>query len=187
MRVVHARNQRSKAFALDHLASGERKRAHGPAVKRSRKGDEFVAAGVIASQLHRGFGGFGSGVSEVHPMRPAARRDGGQLLRQLHHVLVIEIGARHVDQALGLLFDGLHHLGVAMAGGGDGDPGIEVEKSVPIDIFDHRAFPARGHQRITTRVGRRKNLAVARDQLGGAWARQRRQNMREVQTDHFFG
>ena len=28
LRVVHARNQRSKAFALDHLAAGERKRAH---------------------------------------------------------------------------------------------------------------------------------------------------------------
>ena len=73
-----------------------------------------------------------------------------------------------------------------MAGGGYGDPGIEIEKPVPIDIFDHGAFPARGHQRITTGVGRRQNLAVAADEIGGAWARQGRQNMREVQTDHFF-
>jgi hypothetical protein len=72
-----------------------------------------------------------------------------------------------------------------MASGRDGDAGVEVEKPVPIDIFDHGAFTAGGDQRITTRVGRGKYTAVAFDQLGGAWAWQGRQNVGKVQTDHF--
>ena len=92
-----------------------------------------------------------------------------------------------MDQALRLAFDRLHHLRMAVAGGRHRDAGVEIEEPVSVDVFDHGAFAARGHQWITTRVRWRKNLGVALDHLGGARAGQRHQNMRKVQTNQFFG
>jgi hypothetical protein len=75
-----------------------------------------------------------------------------------------------VQELLRLIDDRLDDVGMRMAGGVDGNPGRAIEEQVPIDIFDHRAFAARHHERIAARVGRRDGLAVALDQRLGLGA-----------------
>ena len=71
-----------------------------------------------------------------------AGRDRGQLLGQRDQLFVIEIGARHVDQARRLLLDGFHHSRMAVAGGDHRDAGVEIEKAVAVHVFDDGAFAA---------------------------------------------
>ncbi len=108
--VVDAGHHREEVLALAAAAAGERQRPHGAPVECAVERDELLAAGVIAGQLDGGLDGLGAGVAEVDLRGHAAGRQGGQLLGQVHHVLVVEVGARHVDQAGGLALDGFDHL-----------------------------------------------------------------------------
>ena len=105
-RVDHAGYQRAESGALHGLARGERERAHGASVEAAEEGDDLVAAGGVAGQLDGAFHGFGAGVAEGDAPRDVAGRDFVQLFGQGDQFLVVEIGARHVDQAGGLLLDG---------------------------------------------------------------------------------
>ena len=78
-------------------------------------------------------------------------------------LFVIEIRARHVDQARRLLLDRLHHARMAVAGRHHGDAGVEIEKAVAIHVLDDRAFALLRDQRIAARVGRRNDARVALD------------------------
>ena len=66
-----------------------------------------------------------------------------------------------MDQLSRLLLDGRHHLGMAMAGGGHGDAGGEVEELVAVHVFDAHAAAALGYQRIGAGVGRRNVTVIA--------------------------
>ena len=70
---------------------------------------------------------------------PVDRRDRGQLLGQPHLRLVVEVGARHVQELLRLLGDGADDVGVRVAGGVDGDAGRAVEEDVAVHVLDHGA------------------------------------------------
>ena len=111
----------------------------------------------------------------------------GQFLGQRDQLFVIEIGARHVDQAGRLLLDGLDHARVAVAGRDHGDPGIEIEKAVAVHIFDDGAFPAVGHQRVAARVGRGNDARVAVDDGARTGAGQGSGHPRKIQVDLFQG
>ena len=111
-------------------------------MKSAEKRDELIASCGISSQLDRGFDGFGSGISEVDASFDAARREGSQLLRQLHHVFVIKIRAGHVDQARSLVLYGLHNFGMAVARRYHGNTGIEIQKAIAVNVLDNRAFSA---------------------------------------------
>ena len=52
-------------------------------------------------------------------------------------------------------------LGVAVAGGRDGDPGGEVEEPVAVDVLDHRHLRPTDHQRIGPGVRRGHHRVVA--------------------------
>ena len=150
--VGDAAGQRSEALFLDGLGAGERERAHGAAVEAAEEGDELVAAGVIAGQLEGGLDGLGAGVAEVDAFGLAAGGEGGELLGEVDHVLVIEVGAGHVDEAFGLPANGFDDARVAVAGGDDGDAGVEVEEAVAVDVVDHGAFAVVDDQRVVARV-----------------------------------
>ena len=60
--------------------------------------------------------------------RPSIGAIAGHLLRQPHLRLVVEVGARHVQELLRLLDDRLHHVGMRVPGGVDGDAGGAVEE-----------------------------------------------------------
>ena len=72
-----------------------------------------------------------------------------------------------MDELAGLFLNGGDNLGMAMAGGADGDAGGEVHEHVAVHVFDHRAAPALGDQRVIARVRRRHELGVSfEDALG---------------------
>ena len=91
----------------------------------------------------------------------------------MHHVLVVEVGAGHVDQLTGLLLDGSDDMGMAVAGGGHGDAGGEIEELIAVDVGDDDAASALGHQRIRTGVGRRNIFLIAGEDALGVGAGQR--------------
>ena len=126
-------------------AAGERERAHGAPVECAIERDELFAAGMIAGQLDGGLNRLGAGVAEVNLARDSAGGEGGKLLGEFHHVLVVEVGARHVDQAGGLALDGFDHAGMAVAGGDYGDAGAAVEKPIAVNVLDDGSFAAGDH------------------------------------------
>src|SRR5882762_2044711 len=77
--------------------------------------NEFVFAGVEASQLHGAFNGFGAAIAE-ESFREPMRRDFGDLLGQIGHRLhVIEIGGA-VDQLVDLRFSSSNYSRIVVAG-----------------------------------------------------------------------
>ena len=158
-RVKHAGNQRAEAFPLNHFARGQRQRSQRAAMEAAVKRDELVTPGFIAGQFERRLDRLRAGVAEVHTARDAAGSRGGQLLGQVHHVFVVEIGAGHVDQTLGLLLDGPHH---ARDGNGPWPTAIPAFKSrnrLPSTSSTMAPSAVIDHQRITPRVGRRQHTA----------------------------
>ena len=115
-RVIRAGHERREALALRHLARRQRQRSHRPAVERAEERDDVVPLRVVLRQLERRLVRLGARVAEERPVRPRHRRNRRQLLRQPHLRLVVEVGARHVQELLRLLDDGLHDLGVRVAG-----------------------------------------------------------------------
>ena len=166
-------HRRPEAPALDRPARGDRQRAQGAAVEAPQEADDAVAPGVVPRHLDRRLVGLGAGVGEEGPLRPAERRQRRHLLAQLHLRLVVEVGARHVQELLRLLDDRLHHLRMRVAGGVDGDAGGAVEEDVAVDVLHGGAAAPGHHERIAAGVGRRHHLAVALDDRPGLGARQR--------------
>src|ERR1700730_15535938 len=124
-------------------------------MKRAEEGNELVAPGCVAGELDCGFDGFGPRVAEVDFVRTAARSDGGELLGEVHHTLIVEVGPGHVDELRRLPLDGFNHARMAMASGNDRDSGREIQEAVAVDVFDNGAFTLVGNQRIAPGVGRR--------------------------------
>ncbi len=83
-----------------------------------------------------------------------------------------------MDELRGLLLDGADDLGVAMAGGVDGDAGGEVEELVAVDVFDAAAEAAFDGERITAGVAGRKQGFVAGNDLPGVGAGQGADDLR---------
>ena len=67
---------------------------------------------------------------------PVDRRDRRQLLGEPHLRLVVEVGARHVQELLRLLGDRRDDVGMRVAGGVDRDAGGAVEEDVAVDVLD---------------------------------------------------
>ena len=126
----------------------------------------FIAASI----------GFGSGISEEASPRSTAGHQRFEFSRQLRHLLVVEIRARHVNQRCGLFLNRAHHVGMAMAGRANGDACAEIEEPVSVDVLDDCAAGRFGHQRIRTRVGGRNVSLVAFDNCSRLRARQFRDN-----------
>ena len=79
--------------------------------------------------------------------------------------------------------DGVDHAGMAVAGGDDGDAGVQVEEAVAIDVLDDGAVAARDHERVGARVGRRENARVALDDGFRLGAGQWRDQIRQIVTN----
>jgi hypothetical protein len=88
-----------------------------------------------------------------------------------------------VDQLARLLADCLDDLRVAMPGCDHGDPGVAVQKTVAVDVFNHRAFTASNNQRVAARIGWRQNCFIPGDYGLRLRTGQRADQMREVRAD----
>src|ERR1700730_13306685 len=103
-------------------------------MKAAEEGNEFFALGGPARQFDGAFDGLRTGITERHAALAAARSDLRKLLRQRRESFVVEISARHGNQAGGLLLDRLYHARVAMARCDDRDPCIEIEETVSVYV-----------------------------------------------------
>src|SRR3990172_5310702 len=83
------------------------------------------------------------------------------LLAPRAHHFVVEVGAADVQEAVGGVLDGRHHLRMAVARRGDGDSPDEVEESVAVYVFHHDAARSRHHQGILFEVRARRPQALA--------------------------
>src|SRR5579872_6994858 len=171
--VGHAWNHGTEAALLLRLGSGQRECAHGASVKCSVERDHVLPLGVIARKFEGALDGFSAGVAVVNFVRAGHGRDLRQALGQRHHVLVIEIGAGHVNQFRGLLLNGGDHIRVAMSGRGHGDSSGEIKKFIAINVGDHDAASLLSNQWIRASVRRRNIFAVARENALRVWTRQR--------------
>ena len=187
--VMNVRHQRREAAAMDQLRAGQRHGPVGAAVKGAEEGDGPRPPGVPAGQLQGRFERFGPAVGEEDPLRRCARRDLGQPLGQVDLRLVVEIGARHVQQLGRLVLNGGDDLRMTMPRRGDGDAGGEVEKQIAVHVLDDRPAAPGAHQRIDARVRRRHVLLVALQQGLGVTTRQRGLDGRDgafVELPHGF-
>ena len=157
------RHHRKKSLLLNAFAAGQGERSHGPAMERPKESDKLAAAGMVAGHLESRFHRFGPRIAEVNPFPGVSRHERRKFFGERDHIFVIEVGARHVDQLGGLFLNSLNHLGMAMSGGRDGDSGIEIEETIPIDILNDGSAAASNHQRIGTGIGGRQNGAVPSD------------------------
>src|SRR6185437_6945428 len=107
------------------------------------------------------FDGLGAGVAERDAAWDIAWRDGGEFFGEGDELLVVEVGARHMEEAGGLALYGFDHARVAVAGGDDGDAGGEIEEAIAVGVFDHAAFAALDDEGGRAGVRGRQNARVA--------------------------
>ena len=134
--------------------------------------NEVLAAGGIAGQLHGSLYRLCAGVGVENALGRVTGCDLLQFARQSHHALVIEVGARHVDEVGGLLADGGHHLRVGVAGGDHGDAGGEVEEEIAVHVLHHGAAATADDQRVAAGVGGGNQARIAVNDAPGVGPRQ---------------
>src|SRR5208283_3539885 len=164
--VLHAAKQSAEILALRTFRGRKRKRAERAPVEAAIERNQFVASRGIARQLDRAFYRLCAAIAEEYLVVVRLRHGGDEALRELRHVPVIEIRAGNVDELRRLLLNGLHHMGVAMAGGADRDARGKIQESVAVGIFNNRAVAAMSNQLI--------------------FAKQRWRNIFLVVLDHFL-
>ena len=131
------------------LRRGEREAAQRATVERSVKGDHVGAAGEVASELEGALDRLGAGVGEEHPRRAHAGRHAlRQPLAQLGVDRMVEVARAVVQAGVDLGVDRGSDDRVRMSGGVDGDPGVEVEEPVAVDVLEHDAVAALDHEWI---------------------------------------
>src|SRR5215469_9796684 len=112
--VENTAEQRAEVLALNGLACRQRQGTESPPMKAAVEGDELISPRMIAGEFHPRLERFGTGISEVNPLRSFARRNGGELLGQVDHAFVVKVRARHVDEVASLLPNGGDHFRMAM-------------------------------------------------------------------------
>ena len=86
-------------------------------------------------------------------------------------MLVVEVGAGHVDEFGGLVLDRLDYFGMTVAGRVDGDAGGEVEELVAVDVGDADAAAGFGHHGVAAGVAGGDEAVVGGDDLLGVAGR----------------
>ena len=146
--VRHVRDvtrQRLERRLLGRL-TGQRQRAHRPAVESFLCGNQFRAAGE-PGQLERQLVGLGAGVAEEHPRLGVRPQQRDQFFGQRDTRFGgIQVGG--VAQRRHLVRDGLDDRGVAMAEDVDRDAAEQVHVGLAVHVGDHGAVTAgQSHRR----------------------------------------
>ncbi len=149
--VDDAVHERVKAAVVGGLAGGKSDGAHGATVEGAGEADEVGPPGVVAGEFNGGLDRFGARVGHKGLGFLPEGSDLVQLFCQLDPFLVVEI-RRNMNELLGLVLDGLDHLGMAVTGGDDGDASGEVEEAVAVHIPDLGALAVVHDKGDTARV-----------------------------------
>jgi len=168
-----ARHQGMIVLLLNGLARGKRKRPHGTAVKGPEEGQVQLPAGMPPGKFERCFNGFCARVAKIDFVQSRTRRQPGEFLGQQDLGRIIEVRTGHMQELIGLVFDGLYHEGVAVASGANRDARSEIKKTVAVRIADPEPFGRLRNQRVDARVRRRHEPVVDCDERRRARTRQR--------------
>ena len=84
---------------------------------------------------------------------PLSRHERSELRGQVDLGGVVEVGARHVEEPVGLVLYGFHDPWVAVARGAYRDACREVEEEVAVRVLDPEAPGLFRHEGIGPRVG----------------------------------
>src|SRR5919198_1328335 len=98
-------------------------------MKGAKKRDDMLSSSSVARQLQGGLDRLGAGISEKYLLGRSARRELSQFFGKLRHRSIIKIATTDVQKFTRLLFDGLDHFRMRMAGAGYGNACHEVEKN----------------------------------------------------------
>ena len=164
--VERARRGSAEAGPLAGLAGGERQAADRAAVEGAEEGDGVGPAGVVAGQLEGGLDGLGAGVAEEHA-GVGHRGQRGEPLADLGVGREVEVARAVVQDVVDLGVDGRVDGRVAVAGGGDGDAGVEVEEAVAVDVLDDAAPRPPHDERVDAGERGAGDGFVPRDDLPG--------------------
>ena len=165
-RVEGAGRDDAEPGPLAGLARRQRQAAERAAVERPEEGDHVRPAGVVAGELERGLDRLGAGVGEEHP-GVGHRGERGQALADVGVDREVEVGRAVVQDVVDLGVDRRVDGRVGVAGGGDGDAGVEVEEAVAVDVLDHAAPGPLDDERVHAGQRRAGDGLVARDDRRG--------------------
>jgi hypothetical protein len=169
-RVADVGEEGGEVAPLRRLRRRERQRPHRPPVEPVEERDEPRPLRDVARELHRGLDRLRPRVREEALLGAGARHEAADLLREVRHHPVVEVGPRHVDELRGLVGERLRDLGVDVAEGVDRDAGREVEEPVAVGVEHEHPLAAVDDERVGARVARRDELVVARDDRAGLGA-----------------
>ena len=106
---------------------------------------------VVAGELERRLDRLGAGVGEegAHPVFGRwHRRQAGQPLAEVGVGGEEEVARAVVQDVVDLGVDRRVDLRVGVAGGDDGDAGVEVEEAVAVDVLEHAPAAAAHDERV---------------------------------------
>ena len=161
-RVERAGGDGAEAGPLARLAGRQRQAAERATVEPAEEGDGVRAPGVVAGQLERRLHGLGAGVGQEHP----GVRHRGERRQPLAHVGVrrqVEVARAVVQDVVDLGVDRGVDGRMGVAGGDDGDPGVEVQEAVAVDVLDDAAPRPAHDERVDAGQRRAGDGLVAGD------------------------
>ncbi len=109
-------------------------------MEAAREGDDGLAAGGGAGDLHGVFNGFGTGRDEDRLLGKVTGGDGVQALGEFDIVFVRNDLVAGVGETVELLLDGFDDARVAVAGVDDGDTRGEVDVAIAFLVPDFRVL-----------------------------------------------
>src|SRR5579862_8623797 len=135
-------------------------------MKGSVKSDDVLALGVIAGQFESALDRLRAGVAVINPVWTGHGSDTGESLGQRHHILVVKISARHVDQFASLFLNGRDDMRMAMAGRNDSDAGRKIKELVSVNVGDNDTAAALGDHWVRAGIrGRNKSVITVKNTL----------------------
>src|ERR1035441_6233949 len=140
-------------------------------MKAAEETDDVLTSGVVAGELQRTLHCFRARVTIVNAVGTGHGSDRRESFRKRRHLLVIKVGAGHVNEPGALVLNGLYHFGMTVAGGVDRNAGREVQERVAVYIFDPGASTALHGQGIAAGIAGRDKTLIFRNHLPGQWTR----------------
>lgn len=109
---------------------------------------------MVSSQFEGCLDRFGAGVGKEDSLAARTGSQFGEPAGEFRLWSVVEVGTGHVDESRRLFLDCFDNSRMAMSCRANRDPGVKVQKAIPIDVLDDRALAFSDSQRIGPCVGR---------------------------------
>src|SRR6266566_9555084 len=127
----------------------------------------------MSRQFDRAFNGFRPRVRQEDALLGGSGRELREPLAQRGEALIVKIAAADVQKPGSRFLHRVYDFGMPVARGSDRDAGHEIEEAIAVDIFHHRALPARDRQRVFLGIRSGRPAILPFDDRAGLGARRR--------------